>query len=293
MIDLSDLEIVIPFRCDSSRRLKNLAAILAFLTTRFANAAIVLIENAGNPEAAGLARTHGIRYLYEESRLAFHRTRLLNLGFSQSVRPYVASYDADVLWYPEALDAAMSRLRAGAAAAMASDGRFADISGATWTGLTTSLDPNTISRDWPRRMGPVSPGIACTNINSVGGAILFNRDALLAAGGYNENFVSWGWEDTELSERIAKLFAPYVRIDGYPLLHLAHPRGPDSNAGNLYFAHNAREYRKMRGMARPEIQEYVSSGGLRRNSLPDVKTVDRIASAVRRAIFSFSRSPQP
>jgi hypothetical protein len=193
-----------------------------------------------------------VHHVFEESAGSFHRTRLLNQGMiDQTDRAIVASYDADVLAFPAALAALLGRLRAGASFGWPYGGIFLDVRGARRAGLLQSgdlsaLDPLALAQSTEAQP---APDLVCLNRASVGGAVFFRREAFIDAGGYNEAFMSWGWEDTELVERFHKLGHEPVRMTDFPLLHLAHRRGPDSSPSNPFFRHNDRTYRHLRSMS--------------------------------------------
>jgi hypothetical protein len=86
-----------------------------------------------------------------------------------------------------------------------------------------------------------------------------NRRRLLLAGGYNENIVSYGCEDTELATRLQKLGARVTWLDGYSAYHVAHRRGGDSRYNNFHSA-NLAEWNKVRAMDRATLEAYVRNG---------------------------------
>jgi GT2 family glycosyltransferase len=119
----------------------------------------------------------------------------------------------------------MQAIREGAGLAFPYDGTFLDARGDLRTtllapgGLVT-LDPGSVLA------GRVAPArqLRILNRDSVGGVVLFDRQAFVAAGGYCEGFVSWGFEDAEIADRFRTLGRPFRRVAGYPLIHLSHRR---------------------------------------------------------------------
>jgi hypothetical protein len=281
MINLSDLSVVIPFRCDSAERLQNLRTILRYFTRFASGHELIVVENGPSSAAASLTEFSGVRYFFEENEGPFHRTRILNHGISDLAnRRFVASYDADVLLYPPALEAAMERTRAGNHMVLPFSGVVFDVRGSTRTALIDSLDFVAVSpSDLPARRNVFGSGeIVRVRNSSVGGAPIFDRRAFMECGGYNEKFISWGFEDNELIERFAKLGIVALRVAEFPLLHLAHPRGSDSSKQNPYYRNNVSEYRRMSRHSSQEVRALVTAGAMRLGHPPAVDRAGRLES---------------
>jgi hypothetical protein len=90
IINLSDLTLVVPFRCDSQDRLANLHTIIRYFRRYTTGAEVIILEN-GSEEAASLASADEVRYARKPDNGPFHRTRLLNEGVDQSRRRFVAT----------------------------------------------------------------------------------------------------------------------------------------------------------------------------------------------------------
>ncbi len=283
MIDLSDLTFVSPVCVDSPDRLENIEAVVAFLGAHCVNHRFIIVESAPVATLGHLAREPGVRHVHVGRGGAFHRTRLLNEGMrDHAATRFVASYDADVFAHPDALDAAMRGLRDHGGAAAPFNGSFIDVRGAARSQLIEARGARAVWSATAKMAGAAD--IVCVNPNSVGGVIIFERRAFIACGGYNENFVSWGWEDNELFARCAKLGVPWRRIPEYPLLHLAHWRGPDSGTRNPYFRGNVREYRRIARMTPEALRATVEAGGLVAARPPEPRWSDLAESGARTAL---------
>lgn len=265
MIQLSDLSIIIPYRHDSVDRAENLSAGLRYFSINAKDVEVIVIESGLEPRARRFADEYGGLYEFIRDDGPFHRTRLLNLAIeTMTRRRFVANCDADILIFPSALEAAAMRLRRGDAIVFPFNGVFLDVRRSTRRALIDTLDfsclPDPIRLARGRRLGR---NIACANRNSVGGAVFFDRETLLACGGYNERFLSWGAEDNEIAQRFDRLGHPIRRIYGYPILHLAHRRGRDSSTRNPYFRANQREYHRLRSLDQAELRTAIAAGELR------------------------------
>lgn len=266
--DASDLSIVIPFRCDHPARLQNLQTVLRHLSATLAGAEIILLEDGPELVAGGLADDFELRYFGTLNDQGLHRTRLLNHGIETlSSRRFAASYDTDVLAFPDAWAKSMDLLRQGTPVVFPYDGRFIDLRG---TARDKIIQTATLS-DLPDQPWPSAPrwaiwrarDLECLNANSVGGVVLFDREVFRATGGYHEAFRAWGFEDAEIVTRMARLGHDYQRAGAWPLFHLAHPRG--RRGGDWYGSsrQNRALYTKMTRLSRSEIENLVAQRALR------------------------------
>ena len=109
-------------------------------------------------------------------------------------------------------------------------------------------------KDFPRvnELGVLYP-------DATGGAVVFARESLLAAGGYNEYFKSWGHEDREVLHRMQGLGCRLETVAGH-IYHLRHPRNRDSHPDrNPHYAENCREYERVLAMDRETLRRYVAA----------------------------------
>lgn len=68
-------------------------------------------------------------------------------------------------------------------------------------------------------------------MTGTGNAVAFSRWTWQQAGGYDERFGTWGGDDGAFAFTCAGLFAPTRRVVG-PMVHLWHPRLPESEPGH-------------------------------------------------------------
>jgi predicted glycosyltransferase involved in capsule biosynthesis len=67
--------------------------------------------------------------------------------------------------------------------------------------------------------------------DSISGVIVLPRAAYEAAGGYDERFVGWGFEDRAFADALNTLWGPCRRLPGF-VVHLWHPVGARDAFGN-------------------------------------------------------------
>lgn len=262
----ADLSIVIPFRSDRAARRENLQACLAHLRATLPEAEVIVIEDAPVPDGplGDVARW--------ESRVnsgPFHRTRLLNDGMGRlATRRFVASWDTDVLIYPAAMAEALAQLRSGAKMVLPYDGHYFDARGSLRRELIARPD----LADLPPAAvlaGKAAPWwrLACLHNANMGGAVIFDRHTFCASGGYHEGFVAWGFEDDEIATRMRLLGHGYRRVQRFPLIHLAHPRGWLWGwlKGNAFYRTsywNRARFHRMRNLRRDEVEALIARNGL-------------------------------
>jgi hypothetical protein len=275
-VESSDLTVVIPFRQDTPHRIENLATVLRALGSHLGGVDILVIEDGPDiGDSLSEAKQSGtlpkgLRHVRRVQAGGFHRTRLLNHGMiNLTDRPIVASWDCDVLAYPQAISDALTRLRAGAPAVFPHDGRFIDLRGAQRSRLIEGGYPVALpAAPWPERLAlwPSWPwpkaGMVCLNTASVGGALMVRREAFAGAGGYHEGFRAWGFEDAELVTRLTTLGLRPEHGGGWPLLHLSHPR---QRSKGWYEGRRVNQAlcARMGKLGRDEILAAIAAGGLR------------------------------
>ncbi len=94
--------------------------------------------------------------------------------------------------------------------------------------------------------------------NSVGGAVMFNKESFVDGGMENEYFISFGPEDCERHDRFKTLGYDIRRVGG-PLYHMNHHVGENSSPRNPHFRANVDEQEKIHNMAREELRAYIDT----------------------------------
>ncbi len=249
-LDLSALTIVVPFRYDFPQRRENLETVLRFFDHFFDHLHVVVIET-GAPTGQDLTtRYPWLAYHFLPSESTFHRTRYFNMGAKLSTRELVACYDTDVLFRPAAIMAAMSYLQSDPSHwfCFPYNGQFWTVSGEFRAQIMETFN-----------FDQVAQRSVCVHPMSQGGATMFRRAEFLSLGGYNEKFISWGWEDNEIVTRFSRLGCPPYRVPGEICVHLDHPRGENSSDTHGYFQQNFKEFRRVFRMVPSEVCRYIEA----------------------------------
>ncbi|AWJ86582.1 hypothetical protein TSH58p_24210 (plasmid) [Azospirillum sp. TSH58] len=259
-LDLRDVTVLVPFRADSADRKRNLRWIASFIL-KHANTTVLIGEDKAGPsdvaDALGpelAARCRHLQLTGNDTPFT-HKAHLLNRMVEAADTPIVALHDTDVVVDPVQYALARDAVRGGAAMAFPYNGLFFWILGREVHrfGHTLSAAP----------LNAVCPRFPLMHRNSPGGGAFFDRAALLAAGGYNERFVSWGYEDDEIVERLRRLGLRVERVPG-PLYHLEHARPENSTDRNPFIDANKAELERIQAMDADALRAEIAAGRLRR-----------------------------
>ena len=262
--DCSDLAIVLSLRVDSQERVRNLSCVLDYYENFTSEAEIVIVEQGSTGTVSGDA-SNGIVTLRLEDDGVHWQTRNLNFGARYTERKYVLFTDADMFPHPDALKEGLKRLDAGAEFVHLHDGLVQNLPSPPDGGI----------EDWQAfcedltQIGPASieSGAASSrkvlygnaDFRATGGALLCCRKAFWRIGGYNPNFLSYGFEEQEIHFRIQSLAGGAAYLDGYNLYHFDHPRQADSHYSTFY-RQNQAEFERITRMDQDTLLAYAQRG---------------------------------
>lgn len=247
MFDIRDITFTIPFRKDSDERLENLLTVIKYLKKYFDTNILVCEQD----DSRKFPEVDGVEYEFiPTGDYKLLRTQLLNKMARMAKTPYIANYDTDVILKPEQYVDSVRALRENIYdGVFPYDGRFFNFITDIRRAIIDRLDVSEITDGHGHINHP----------NSVGGALFWNKQKFIEGGMENENFKSWGWEDTERACRFAKLGYRLGRVQGI-LYHLNHPTSQNSsNTNHAPYQENQAEYYKVARMSKQELQAYVNS----------------------------------
>lgn len=243
-----DVTFIIPVQVDHPDRVQNLQTTVAFLLKYF-DCKILIMENMPKNGEAFLAVDKAADFDFCRHS-HFHRTRMLNDMTRAANTPIVFNWDADVVVPPAQIEAAIQVLRNGADIAYPFSGVHECVERADavkfWQSLDTKDLANKRHRNWDNP------------IKSVGGCLGYRVDSYWRVGGENENFISYGPEDSERWHRYKTLGLKVVRIGG-SLYHIEHFKGPNSSTANPHFAANNREWERIKRMSRQHLENEIKT----------------------------------
>ena len=248
-MDLHDLTLNIPIRYDTPDRTENLNFVLNYFTKQ-SNVNIIVCEESSEKKYDYVTSFNNTKYIHikSDSNL-FHRTKCLNICAKASETPYIANYDCDVVFKQSQILQTMDLLRSGACdVAFPYSGVFYEVP----RSYIQVLENNNYNLDYI-----LLKECQAVNMNSVGGAIFWNKNKFIQVGMENENFVSWGFEDNERVVRAGKLNLKLQRVYGN-LYHMTHQRLINS-IPNTHTNVNQMEFNKISNMSQQDLIKYIKS----------------------------------
>jgi GT2 family glycosyltransferase len=199
---------LIPVRIDTEDRVWNLAVTTRYLARTFPKAEIIVIEQDATPQVdqSRLAEL-GVIYHFQQNGSNFRKAEAVNFGAHLATKEYFCMYDADVLIDADAIEHTIHSMKSWDwKIALPFNGIFVDVQGALRTQLGESLSIGPLGTI---RSLSKAAHIQDAKTRYLGGGIfLVHRETFLTLGGLNRKMISYGWEDTELFVRFAKLGLP-------------------------------------------------------------------------------------
>ncbi|HZM24551.1 MAG TPA: alpha-1,2-fucosyltransferase [Anaerolineales bacterium] len=245
-IPLKDVTFTIPVHFDHMDRKTNLDLSLFLLQSAFDTNFIICEQGSSKFE---YTKKWG-NYMRCDSK-HFHRTKMLNDMSNTAETDIIVNWDCDVIIPPMQILMAVEELRAGADMVFPYDGKFARIPRAPWFAkIQKHRDIGIVGAEHFKGRED--------DHNSVGGAVMFNRNAFMDGGMENEHMISFGPEDCERHDRFKTLGYDIRRVKG-SLFHLNHFVGPNSSSRNPHFRDNHAELEKIRAMSAEQLRDYVDT----------------------------------
>jgi hypothetical protein len=248
---LKDITFCIPLRIDTKERWANINRTLTMLSTFKTNVALVI-----DGEMPMIQSYMDILYdnfstsdfnlnieIHVNTDPVFRKVVLINDMVRKITTKYIAIYDADVIFKAEQYIETYRRLKE-CDVVYFYDGYFCDIPNNL---ITMSIDFNHFE----------SIKKPHTFQTSFGGAFAIRLSKFIEAGGANENFIGWGYEDNEFYVRFYKLGYSIARTCG-DCYHFMHPRNENSWFSNPNIKSNEEECEKVKKMSTEELKKYIS-----------------------------------
>lgn len=232
-----DTTFLIPVQYDHEDRIFNFSLCVRYLRENF-DCKILTAENNGDKFKCDL------RFEFPK----FHRTKMLNIMARASETDTIVLYDADVLTPPMQLYLSLEKVKSGVDVVYPYDGRFARVPRRFFPELNLYLDIGVLNDKLE--------GTKDHDLKSVGGAIMFNKEAFFRGGGENEDFVSYAPED-KFRWELFNMFFRVERVKGI-LYHVDHFIGVDSYIYHDDYQRNLEIYERFKNMTKDEIRVYRS-----------------------------------
>lgn len=274
-LDLRDVTFMVPCRIESPDRRRNLRILVSYLRKHLHTNILICEDNPERQDVPGIMAELGLApadygyiHLTGNDSPFTHKAKQINVMAEAASTPVVVVQDTDVVVEPTQYVFAQHAVRGGAALACPFNGLFFDIAADYVPGVERHLAVGQIDLFDPRN--------EMLYKNSYGGSVFFSREVFTRYGGFNENFISWGWEDFEIYRRLERLGLRVERMWG-PLLHLSHARATNSVKQNLWYDSNTAEYERVVALSREQILAEIAKGSFRR-PLIDARSVPETVS---------------
>lgn len=245
-IPLKDVTFTIPVHMDHADRKGNLELSLYMLQSAFDTNFIISEQGTRKFEYM----KQWAKYVRCESP-HFHRTKMLNDMCNLAETNYIVNWDADIIIPPMQILMAVEELRHGADMVFPYDGRFARMPRNVWYPLLQKhRDIGIVGAEMFKGREPEH--------TSVGGAVMWNKEAFIEGGMENEHMISFGPEDCERHDRFKVLGYDIRRVKG-ALFHVNHFVGVNSSYRNPHFKANHAEIDKIRAMSAEQLRDYIDT----------------------------------
>lgn len=207
MFVLTNAVILLPVRIDQPLRLQNLQRNIQFLKTHL-DVEILVIEQDAETKIP-----NDIPNLFVRDGDTFHKTRLFNLGVQQTNKSVCFFLDVDVLVDPKAYEMAYTKLMNNQADVCLLYKRNAR----EYVEVDPELLKDSPCETWMDKLRELR-GIPA---KCEGGIVAFRRSSYLDIGGFNEYFIGYGSEDSEILLRSRRCGLRYEELP-FSIYHQTH-----------------------------------------------------------------------
>ena len=264
MIDLSNVSLIYHYRKDCEERLSNLKLSIDFYRKHFANLEIILVEDdkslSIDKEKDLEGKFDKIFFLRNENIYA--RPASYNIAAKISTRPVIMTMDTDVVVKPEYLEKAIKLLENEKIGMIIPyNGIVLNTDEHIKSEFKETLDYESFLPYVPKQFDILykEDHITVQHNRSVGGITIFKKDRFFDFGGYNPNFLGWGFEDNELVCRIKKMGYEIGRVTNEDawIWHLSHPGTVKNN--HAFYDNNQKINNAVTRMTKDELRIYIET----------------------------------
>jgi predicted glycosyltransferase involved in capsule biosynthesis len=238
---------IIHFRRDCEDRIFNLKTILKYLYSNNPLEIIVINDdNVVDPIMKWVKTEYPtIKLLFCENEDEFKKSYCFNMSALQSTGDVLCFYDVDVLVSQAQLEESQNLILSGQADHVYPfNGIFIDVKKKFFPMFIDTFNFVTLNNEvTDTTLGFYNGNINIISDKSPGGCNLISKKAFQKIGGYDENFIGWGFEDTDFRERSKKKNnVRYLEGDKY-LYHLEHITHCDQDRSQQpYYGNNYKQF---------------------------------------------------
>ena len=219
--DLRDVSFIIHYRKDTECREFNLKTIVNYLTSQLDIDDIIIINDDANLDQNVIdiiKDKSNIRLHWLKNDGNFRKSHAFNIGAGMSKCDILCFYDVDVLIQGKFLHIAKTVIQKGEVDHVYPySGLFIDIAKSHFENFVPSFDFAYLNNNKD------TDGFIVAATNSHGGCNLISKSKFIDMKGFDEQFVGWGFEDTDFHTRSLKSnTVGYIKEDDAVCWHLHH-----------------------------------------------------------------------
>lgn len=208
------LTLIIPYR----KRKEHLLVFLEwFCDPKYSDFEAIIIESDENSEIGTVVSDYeNIRYIHcqENSNSVFHLAKYLNIGLNNSKSDLICPFDIDLIPIDNSL---IRHYEVAASTPHIVTGYRLNISLESWNNPNIS-ELEVCSEDYPSALKK-----HLTTHEKFGVCPIFSKEKIINISGWDENFVGWGAEDQDLTERYLEFSnCEFLRSPNFVYLHIKH-----------------------------------------------------------------------
>lgn len=248
MIDLNNTTFLIPVYIDSNDRLENSIAVLGYLNHHF-QTNVIIHEFVDDVSKLDLSKYKNLRiqHITEKNELkVYHRTRQLNLMLSMVKTSVVCNYDIDVILPVHTYLICEYLLH---------NKIFDLVYPYGFGNYQIQVDQRFSKIDFNFDLNNIDVGYQKLERAEYGHCMFFNTESYKRIGGENEEFISYGPEDSERYQRAFKFGLNIHRIKDR-VYHFEHSRTKFSNQDHENYFKNKDLYVKLTSFDSQKIFDY-------------------------------------
>jgi len=256
--DLINCSIVVPIHVDCLQRLDHLNFLVQYFSTFFKNYKLIIAEQ-GKTKKVNISNQENIHVEFVESSEEFSTSEICNMGAFLVETPFFCKCDTDAVIHPDAFFNAFELLKQSplTTLVMPYNGVSFTLTSPLKEEVMSSFEFNSLPFVKPENsLDFDTPHIQLKSNRSTGLIHHFKTSTFKKLGGYNEEFIGWGYEDNEIITRFKKLGYSIGTLEHYNAYHLDHPRIEGSK---FQLLQNMHRLQLVENMTADQLVKYIKT----------------------------------
>lgn len=255
-----NLTYIFPTKIESSDRLRNIITSVSYLLYNFPSAKVLVNEvdsesifsQQALPKIKELVSTDNLIHIFEKSdNPIFHKTKILNDSILKADTDILCSHDVDVVYPKESHQTAYNLINNDEADIVYPYGCGSfqyqvNYPQQLFEEFTKSFDISKLTNN------------SKLQASSIGWTQFYSKKIVISGGLWNENFLSWGEEDSEFYFRFSLFGYRMQRVLNY-IYHFEHERTHNSHYHNPKYHDNHNLWQWIRRQDKDTLKNYYLS----------------------------------